>query len=59
MNRTQDIWRLNCSPEFRRFEETNTVDRGRFPNFTNDLRQAMVEEPVRFFVHVASRDRSS
>jgi len=21
LNRTQDIWRLNCSPEFRRFEE--------------------------------------
>jgi hypothetical protein len=44
--------------EFRRFEETNTVDRARFPSFTNDLRQAMVEEPLRFFIHVASRDRS-
>jgi hypothetical protein len=44
--------------EFRRFEETNTVDRTRFPGFTNDLRQAMVEEPIRFFIHVASRDRS-
>jgi hypothetical protein len=44
--------------EFRRFEETNTVDRGRFPSFTNDLRQAMAEEPIRFFVHVANRNRS-
>jgi hypothetical protein len=44
--------------EFRRFEEQNTVDRGRFPSFTNDLRQAMAEEPIRFFIHVASRDRS-
>ncbi len=44
--------------EFRRFEEQNTVDRARFPTFTNDLRQAMVEEPIHFFVHVASRNRS-
>src|SRR5581483_5125983 len=44
--------------EFRRFEETNTVDRVRFPSFTNELRQAMVEEPIRFFLHVASQDRS-
>jgi hypothetical protein len=44
--------------DFRRFEELNTVDRGRFASFTNDLRQAMYEEPIRFFTHVASRDRS-
>jgi hypothetical protein len=44
--------------EFRRFEEMNTVDRGRFPSFTNELRQAMAEEPIRFFVHVASQNRS-
>src|SRR5258708_1681965 len=44
--------------EFRRFEEQNTVDRGRFPSFTNDLRQAMAEEPIRLFVQVASRNRS-
>jgi hypothetical protein len=43
--------------EFRRFEETNTVDRTRFPSFTNELRQAMAEEPVRFFLHVAGRNR--
>jgi hypothetical protein len=44
--------------EFRRFEETNTVDRARFPSFTKDLRQAMVEEPIRFFVYVAGKNRS-
>jgi hypothetical protein len=44
--------------EFRRFEDSNTVDRARFPSFTNDLRQAMAEEPLRFFVHVAGQDRS-
>lgn len=41
----------------RRFEEHNGVDRGRFPSFTNELRRAMAEEPLRFFVDVASRDR--
>lgn len=44
--------------DFRRFEEHNSVDRERFANFTNDLRQAMYEEPVRFFVDVASHSRS-
>jgi hypothetical protein len=44
--------------EFRRFEETNTVDRARFPSFTNELRQAMAEEPIRFFVHVTEQNRS-
>jgi hypothetical protein len=43
--------------EFRRFEETNTVDRGRFPSFTNDLRQAMADEPVRFFLDVVRENR--
>lgn len=33
---------------FRRFEEHNSVDRGRFPQFTDELRTAMFEEPVRF-----------
>jgi mono/diheme cytochrome c family protein len=36
--------------DFRRFEEHNAVDRNRFPTFTDDLRQAMFEEPVRFLV---------
>ncbi len=44
--------------EFRRFEEHNGVDRGRFAGFTNDLRQAMYEEPIRFFLDVVQRDGS-
>ncbi|MDP7017683.1 MAG: DUF1592 domain-containing protein [Pirellulaceae bacterium] len=44
--------------DFRRFEEHNAVARERFPQFTDELRQAMFEEPVRFFVDVAKRDRS-
>ncbi|MEO7411802.1 MAG: DUF1592 domain-containing protein [Opitutaceae bacterium] len=44
--------------DFRRFEETNTVDRERFPTFTNELRQAMFEEPVRFITDVVHEDRS-
>jgi hypothetical protein len=44
--------------DFRRFEEHNGVDRGRFPAFDNDLRRAMFEEPIRFFIDVAQRDRS-
>ena len=35
---------------FRRFEEHNAVDRERFPSFTNELRRAMYEEPIRLFV---------
>jgi mono/diheme cytochrome c family protein len=44
--------------DFRRFEEHNAVDRARFPAFTAGLRQAMFEEPVRFFLDVAGRNRS-
>jgi hypothetical protein len=44
--------------DFRRFEEHNAVDRQRFPAFTNELRQAMFEEPVHYFLDVAGRDRS-
>ncbi|MFO0968231.1 MAG: DUF1592 domain-containing protein [Gemmataceae bacterium] len=44
--------------DFRRFEEHNAVDRARFPAFDNDLRQAMFEEPIRFFVDLARRDGS-
>lgn len=44
--------------DFRRFEEHNSVDRGRFPAFNNELRQAMFEEPVRFFVDLIQRDGS-
>lgn len=44
--------------DFRRFEEHNSVDREHFPQFTDDLRQAMYEEPIRFFIDVAQHDRS-
>ena len=43
---------------FRRFEEHNAVDRQRFPSFTAELRQAMYEEPIRFFVDLVSQNRS-
>jgi mono/diheme cytochrome c family protein len=43
--------------DFRRFDEINTVDRERFPSFTNDLRQAMFEEPVRFLLNIMQNDR--
>ncbi|HMF15370.1 MAG TPA: DUF1592 domain-containing protein, partial [Gemmataceae bacterium] len=44
--------------DFRRFEEHNSVDRQRFPSFTNELRQAMFEEPIHYFVDIATRNRS-
>jgi hypothetical protein len=44
--------------DFRRFEEHNAVDRERFKTFNNDLREAMFEEPIHFFVDVVRRDRS-
>ena len=44
--------------EFRRFEEFNGVDRERFPAFTHELRAAMFEEPIRFFVDLVQRDGS-
>jgi hypothetical protein len=43
--------------DFRRFEEHNAVDRERFNTFNNELREAMFEEPIRFFVDVVRRDR--
>ena len=42
--------------DFRRYEEHNSVDRGRFPTFTDDLRRAEFEEPVRFLVDLIQRD---
>jgi len=41
----------------RRFEEYNSVDRERFPTFSNELRRAFFEEPVRFFTAVIREDR--
>jgi hypothetical protein len=43
--------------DFRRFEEINTVDRQRFPNFTNELRQALFEEPIQFIGDLIRNDR--
>lgn len=44
--------------DFRRFEEHNAVDRERFPGFSNELRGAMFEEPVRFIGDAIRNDRS-
>ncbi len=44
--------------DFRRFEELNSVDREKFPQFNNELRQAMFEEPIRFFLDVVQENRS-
>jgi hypothetical protein len=44
--------------DFRRFEEHNAVDRDRFPGFTNELRTAMFEEPIRYFDDMVKRNRS-
>src|SRR4029078_10341305 len=43
--------------DFRRFEEHNAVDRERFPEVTEETRQAMFEEPVRYFLDIAQRNR--
>lgn len=42
--------------DIRRFDEHNSVDRERFPEFDDNLRQAMFEEPVRFFIDLLQRD---
>lgn len=44
--------------DFRHFENHNSVDREKFPEFNDSLRSAMFEEPVRFFVDVAQSDAS-
>ena len=44
---------------FRQFQHHNSVDRERFPEFTNKLRVAMFEEPVRLFTDIVQRDRSA
>src|SRR6185312_16275001 len=43
--------------DFRRFEEHNGVDRGRFSTFDDELRRSMFEEPIRFFVDLVRNDR--
>lgn len=44
--------------DFRRFQEHNSVDRERFPTFTNELRDAMFEEPVRYCTDILQNNRS-
>jgi hypothetical protein len=43
---------------FRDFEQIGTVDRGRFPSFSDELREAMFEEPVQFLLDVFRHNRS-
>jgi len=44
--------------DFRRFETYNSVDRDRFPEFTNDLREAMFQEPIRYLTDLFQNNRS-
>lgn len=44
--------------DFRRFQEHNSVDRVRFPQFTDSLREAMYQEPIRFLVDMIQQNRS-
>ncbi len=44
---------------FRGFETLNSVDRERFPAFDEQLRTAMFEEPIRFFMDVLRNDHSA
>jgi hypothetical protein len=44
--------------DFRHFETLNTVDRDRFPEFDNELREAMYQEPIRFIENLIHSDGS-
>ncbi len=44
--------------DFQRFQEHNSVDRVRFPQFTDSLRDAMYQEPIRFLVDLIQQNRS-
>jgi hypothetical protein len=44
--------------DFRSFETHNAVDRMRFPNFDNQLREAMFQEPIHFIENLIQDDRS-
>ncbi|MCB1019612.1 MAG: DUF1592 domain-containing protein, partial [Acidobacteria bacterium] len=44
--------------DFRRFENLNSVDRERFPDFDDQLREAMFQEPVRYIEDAVQHDRS-
>ena len=43
---------------FRLFENNNAVDRQRFPQFNNDLREAMFQEPIRYVEDAIQNNRS-
>ena len=43
--------------DFRDFEQIGTVDRERFPAFSDELRNAMFEEPIRFLLDVFRQNR--
>ncbi len=44
--------------DFQRFQEHNSVDRIRFPQFTDSLREAMYQEPIRFLLDLIQQNRS-
>ncbi len=44
---------------FSLFETNNSVDRMRFPQFTDGLREAMFEEPIRFVENIIQGDLSA
>jgi hypothetical protein len=44
--------------DFRHFEQYNSADRERFPAFTNDLREAMFQEPIHLLSDVFQNNRS-
>jgi hypothetical protein len=44
--------------DFRHFQTIKTVDRNRFPSFSNDLREAMFQEPIRFIDNILRHDGS-
>jgi hypothetical protein len=43
---------------FRLFENNNAVDRQRFPQFNNDLREAMFQEPIHYVEDTIQNNRS-
>ena len=43
--------------DFRRFQSHNAVDRERFPQFDDTLREAMFDEPVRYLIDLIQNDR--
>jgi Protein of unknown function (DUF1592)/Protein of unknown function (DUF1588)/Protein of unknown function (DUF1587)/Protein of unknown function (DUF1585)/Protein of unknown function (DUF1595) len=43
---------------FRLFENNNAVDRTRFPQFNNDLREAMFQEPIHYVEDTIQNNRS-